>query len=205
MSIQLELPVSAATRRQEGVIRDLSDYGSPQPARPLASVPTQQRPRRSVAQRADRALRNIAAARLRAAALPGSEERAKLTPEQIVDRRTSLADAQIALSVARGVALDDIDSFSGRSMSRHAYDAARHSWISLIKFHGFNDDYDKQPMNEFLTWWAERRPQYLAGDDWLAAGMTAHREYWQSVGRGCGAPYCEVHGDDSLASKVAGE
>jgi hypothetical protein len=203
MSIQLELPV--AERRQTDVIRDLSDYDSPQTARPLGSVPTRQRPRRSVAQRADRALRNIAAARLRAAALPGSEERSKLTPEQIVDRRTSLADAQIALSVARGVALDDIDSFSGRSMSRNAYDAARYSWISLIKFHGFNDDYDQQPLNEFLAWWAERRPQYLDGDDWLAAGMAAHHEYWQGVGHGCGAPYCDVHSNDSLAPKAADE
>lgn len=181
MSIQLELPASAATRRQENVIRDLSAYGK-------ARAPQTGRPRVS-----DRALRNAAAARLRAAALPSSEERAKLTPEQIVDRRTSLADAQIALCVARGVALDDIDSFSGYSMSRSAYDAARHSWISLIKFHGFNDDYDQQPLDKALAWWAERRPQYLAGDDWLAAGMAAHREYWRGIGHGCGAPYCEVH------------
>lgn len=195
MSVQLELPV--AERRETDVIRDLSDYGNPQTARPLASVPTQQRPRRSVAQRADRALRNIAAARLRAAALPGSEERAKLTSEQIVDRRTSLADAQIALCAARGVPLDDIDPFSGYSMSRSAYDAARHSWISLIKFHGFNDDYDQQPLGKALAWWAERRPQYLAGDDWLAAGMAAHREYWEGLGYGCGGPYCELHAESS--------
>lgn len=193
MSIQLELPVSAVTRQQATVIRDLSDYGK-------GRTSQARRPRGS-----DRALRNAAAARLRAAALPDSEQRAKLTPEQIVDRRTSLADAQIALSVARGVALDDIDSFSGRSMSRNAYDAARHSWISLIKFHGFNDDYDQQPLNEFLAWWAERRPQYLDGDDWLAAGMAAHHKYWQGVGHGCGAPYCDVHSNDCLAPKAADE
>jgi hypothetical protein len=185
VSIQLELPVSAATRQQETVIRDLSDYGkerASQAGRPRGS---------------DRALRNAAAARLRAAALPDSEQRVKLTPEQIVDRRTSLADAQIALSVARGVSLDDIDPFSGYSMSRSAYDAARHSWISLIKFHGFNDDYDQQPLDEALAWWAERRPQYLVGDDWLAAGMAAHCEYWQGLGYGCGGPYCETHAEDS--------
>lgn len=186
MSTQLELPI--VERRQADVIRDLSDYGkarAPQTGRLHIS---------------DRALRNAAAARLRAAALPGSEERAKLAPEQIVDRRTSLADAQIALSVARGVALEDIDSFSGCSMSRRAYDAVRHSWISLIKFHGFNDDYDQQPLDKALTWWAERRPQYLSGDDWLVAGLTAHHEYWQGLGHGCGAPYCEMHGESPKAS-----
>ncbi|MCX4911835.1 hypothetical protein [Streptomyces sp. NBC_00878] len=179
MSIQLEFPVS--DRRPTDVIRDLSDYGK-------ARAPQMERPRAS-----DQSLRNIAAARLRATALPGSEERAKLTSEQIVDRRTSLADAQIALSAARGVSLDDIDPFSGYSTSRRAYGAVRHSWISLIKFHGFNDGYDQQPLDEALAWWAERRPQYLDGDDWLAAGMAAHREYWQGVGRGCGAPYCDGH------------
>lgn len=204
MSVQLELPVSEATCRQQDVIRDLSDYDSPQAVHPHASSPTRQRPHRAAASVASRALRNSAAARLRAAAVH-REERAKLTPEQIVDRRTSLADSQIALSVARGVALDDIDPFSGCSMSHGAYGAARHSWISLIKFHGFNDDYDQPSLDEVLAWWAERRPQYLDGDDWLAAGMSAHREYWQSVGHGCGAPYCEVHGDDTLAQKAAGE
>lgn len=195
MSTQLELPMGATpARRQTDVIRDLSDYGSPQAALPHTSGPTQ-RPRRSTAQRDSRALRNIAAARRRANALPDSEERAKLAPEQIVDRRTSLADAQIALCVARGVALDDIDPFSGYSMSRSAYDAARHSWISFIKFQGFNEGYDQQPLDKALAFWLERRPQYLNGDDWLAAGMAAHRKYWQGLGHGCGAPYCEMHGE----------
>ena len=205
MSVQLELPVSTAHRRQRDVIRDLSDYGDPQAPRPQAVSPTRQLPHSPVRQSEGRALRNAAAARLRAAALPGSEERAKLTPEQIVDRRTSLADAQIALCVARGVALDDIDPFSGYSMSRSAYDAARHSWISLIKFHGFNDDYDQQPLDDALAWWAERRPQYMAGDDWLAAGMAAHREYWQGLGYGCGGPYCEIHDDETTMLKAAQE
>ncbi|MFG3127310.1 hypothetical protein ACGFZU_06370 [Streptomyces tendae] len=196
MPTQLELPVV-------DVVRDLFDYGTRQGggAPDLPAQPSH----RSAAHPSGRALRNTAAARLRAAALPDSEERAKLTPAQIVDRRTSLADAQIALSVARGVSLDDIDPFSGYSMSRRAYGAVRHSWVSLIKFHGFNDDYDQQPLDETLAWWAERRPQYLDGDDWLTAGMAAHREYWKGIGHGCGAPYCDVHSDDGLTSKEAVE
>jgi hypothetical protein len=188
VSIQLELPV--VERRQVDVVRDLSDYDDPN-----APGPTQQPPRRSVAQPADRALRRIAAARIRATALH-QEERAKLTPEQVADRRlTSLADARIALCVAQGVAFDDIDPSSGRSMSHSSFKAVRHSWISSMRYHGFNDEYEREPLDKALAFWAERRPQYLDGDDWLAAGMIAHREYWEGVGHGCGAPYCEMHSD----------
>ncbi|MEU3990065.1 hypothetical protein AB0F24_17110 [Streptomyces platensis] len=187
MSVQLELPVNVThPRRQVNVVRDLSDYDSPRAARPHASV----------AQPEDRALRRIAAARIRATALY-REERAKLTPEQIADRVTSMADARIALCVATGNSLDDIDPSSGLSMSHSSYESVRHSWISSMRYHGFNDEYDRESLDKALAFWAERRPQYLDGDDWLAAGMAAHREYWQGIGHGCGAPYCEVHGDDS--------
>lgn len=134
-------------------------------------------------------------ARLRAVAVHG-EERAKLTPEQIADRRTSLADARIALCVAHGNALDDIDPSSGLSMSHDSYESVRHSWVSSMRYHGFNDEYEREPLDKALTFWAERRPHYLDGDDWLTAGMAAHREYWQSLGYGCGAPYCEIHDTD---------
>ncbi|MGV9891759.1 hypothetical protein [Streptomyces sp. NPDC003395] len=197
VSIQLEFPV--AERRQVDVVRDLSDYGEPHP-----SGLTRQRPRRAVAQSEDRALRRIAAARIRAIALY-REERAKLAPEQVADREQSMVDARIALCIAQGVALDDIDPSSGYSMSRSSYEAVRHSWISSMRYHGFNDEYERESFDEALAFWAERRPQYLDGDDWLAAGLAAHREYWQGIGHGCGAPYCDVHSNDSLAPKAAGE
>lgn len=182
VSTQLELPIAEV--RHEDVIRDLSDYGATpvEPTRP------------SVVKR-DRALRNVAAARLRATALH-REERAKLTPEQIADRMTSLMDARIALCVAVGNSLDDIDPSSGNSMSRSSYEAARHSWISSMRYHGFNDEYGRQAFDKARAFWSERRPDYLDGDDWLAAGMDAHREYWEGIGRGCGAPYCEMHGEE---------
>lgn len=202
MSVQLELPVSAATRRQRDVIHHLSDCGSPQVARPHASGPTRQPPRRSEVQPADRALRNAAAARIRAVAVH-REERAELTPEQVADRRTSLADARIALCVATGNPLDDIDPSSGNSTSRSSYEATRHSWVSSMRYHGFNDEYDREALDKARTFWSERRPHYLDGDDWLAAGMAAHSEYWQSIGHGCGAPYCEVHGDEPTMLKAA--
>lgn len=189
MATQLELPVADA-------IRDLSDYDSREEERPYAPAVNPQLPDRSAAQPSSRAFRNIAAARLRAAAVH-REERARLTPEQVADRRTSLMDARIALCVATGNSLDDIDPSSGNSMSPNSYEATRHSWISLIKFHGFNNEYDQPPLDEALAWWTERCPQYLNEDDWLAAGMVAHVEYWQGVGHGCGAPYCEMHGESS--------
>lgn len=189
MPTQLELPVTDA-------IRDLSDYGTQREGHPHAPTPTLQPPRRSAARPSDRAFRNVAAARLRATALY-REERAKLTPEQITDRQTSMADARIAHCIAAGNSLDDIDPSSGYSMSHSSYESVRHSWISSMRYHGFNDDYDRKPLNKALAFWMERRPQYLDGDDWLGAGMAAHREHWQGIGRGCGAPYCEVHGEGS--------
>lgn len=166
MSVQLELPVSAATRRQQDVIRDLSDYGSPQAARPRASSPTRQRPRRFVAHPEDRALRRIAAARIRATALH-REERAKLTPEQVADRMTSLADARIALCVAQGNSLDDIDPASGYSLSRESYEHVRQSWRNQAKQPGWNECY-RPGLEKAITFWSERRPEFTRGDDWLA-------------------------------------
>jgi hypothetical protein len=189
MATQLELPVADA-------IRDLSDYGSREEEQPHPPAVNPQLPDRSAAQPSSRAFRDIAAARLRAAAVH-REERARLTPEQVADRMTSLMDARIALRVAVGNSLDDIDPSSGLSVSHSSYEATRHSWISSIRYHGFNEEYDREALNKALAFWTERRPQYLNEDDWLAAGMTAHREYWQGIGHGCGAPYCEMHGESS--------
>jgi hypothetical protein len=164
MSIQLELPVVG--RRQVDVIHDLSDYGSPQTVRLHASVPTQQRPHRSVAQPAERALRRIAAARIRATALH-REERSKLTPEQVADRMTSLADARIALCAAQGNSLDDIDPASGYSLSRESYERARQSWRNQAKQPGWNECY-RPDLEKAIAFWSERRPEFTEGDDWLA-------------------------------------
>lgn len=161
MSIQLELPVSAAPRCQEDVIRDLS-----------ASSPTQQRTHRSMTQSEGRALRRIAAARIRTAALH-REERAKLTPEQVVDRMTSLADARIALCVAQGTALDDIDPASGYSLSRESYERVRQSWRNQAKQPGWNECY-RPELEKAIAFWSERRPEFTEGDDWLVGLVDRH-------------------------------
>ncbi|MFD8142530.1 hypothetical protein [Streptomyces sp. NPDC059708] len=170
MSTQLELPIGE--RRQADVIRDLSDYGNPQATqaeRPHASDVNPQPPRRSAARPAGRALRNAAVLRLMAAAVH-REERAKLTPEQLADRRTSLADARIALCVAQGNALEDIDPASGYSLTRESYERARQSWRNQAKQPGWSE-YLRPDLEKAIAFWSDRRPEFTEGDDWLP-GLT---------------------------------
>lgn len=189
-------------RRQVDVLFDLSDYpkgpsapGVAEPAR--VGEQSASEPPPADVDRAKRRAVHVAASRIRRIAMsPRKQREAGWTFEQIVDYRTSMADFRIALGLAQGRALDDIDPASGYSMSRASYDAARHSWISLMKFHGFNPDYDQEPLDKAIAYWAERRPQYLAGDDWLAAGLAAHRAYWQALDHPCTCPTCD-EGDES--------
>ncbi len=189
-------------RRQVDVLFDLSDYPKGPPA-PSAATPTgargpsAQEPPLADADRAKRRAVQVAASRIRRIATSPREQRAAgWTPEQIVDYETSMADFRVALGLAQGAAFDDIDPASGYSMSRASYDATRHSWISSMKFHGFNPDYDQAPLDKAVAYWAERRPQYLVGDDWLAAGLAAHLAYWQTLDHPCTCPACD-EGDAS--------
>ncbi|MEU8101684.1 hypothetical protein [Streptomyces rubiginosohelvolus] len=177
-------------RGQVDVLFDLSDYPKGPPA-PSVAAPAQEAPSADV-DRAKRRAVHTAASRIRRIAMSPREQReAGWSPEQIVDYRTSMADFRIALCLAQGKALDDIDPASGYSMSRASYDATRHSWISSMKFHGFNPDYDQVPLNKAVAYWAERRPQFLVGDDWLAAGLAGHRTYWQTLDHPCTCPTCD--------------
>jgi len=125
----------------------------------IAPAPAQQHPR-------PRTLRRIAAARLKATAVH-REERAKLTPEQIADRKTSLADARIALCVAQGNSFDDIDPVCGYSLSRDSYERVRQSWRNQAKQPGWNECY-RPDLEKAIAFWSERRPEFTEGDDWLA-------------------------------------
>jgi hypothetical protein len=95
------------------------------------------------------------------------EERAKLSPEQVIDRETSMVDARIALCVAEGIAIDDIDPASGYSLSRKSYESVRQSWRYTIREHGWSECY-RRDLEEVLAYWAARRPEFTEGDDWLA-------------------------------------
>lgn len=101
------------------------------------------------------------------------------------DQRTSMADARIALCLKLGVAMDDIDPASGYNHSRDAYDSVRASWIWHIEQHGFNDFYDREPLEKAFAAWTRHRPQFTAGDNWLAAGRAAHRAHWAAINVTC--------------------
>lgn len=82
-----------------------------------------------------------------------------------VEQRTSVNDARIALCIALGVDVDDIDPTSGCDLTRGAYENVRHSWRWNIQMHGWNDWWERN-LNEALAWWRERRPEFVDGDDW---------------------------------------
>lgn len=105
-----------------------------------------------------------------------------------VEQRTSMDDARIALCVAVGVDLEDIDPSSGHNISRAAYGRSRDSWVRHIAEWGWSDLYDGPVLAEVMERWTARRPQFTAGDDWKAAGVAAHLE------RPCDRSSCDVHG-----------
>lgn len=116
------------------------------------------------------------------------------------DQRTSMSDARIALCLARGVAMDDIDPASGRDYSRATYDRCRRDWICQVKMHGFSDFYgDGARLADLIAYWAKVRPDFTAGDDWLADAEKAHRTCWEQDGRACSNPRCDFHPSDDHA------
>lgn len=109
------------------------------------------------------------------------------------DQRTSMADARIALNIARGVALDDIDPTTGYDYSRDAYDHCRQSWVWNIKQHGYSSVYEGAGLARAIANWTAHRPDFIAGDDWLAAATDAHHDFWASLGRPCPRESCDLH------------
>lgn len=109
------------------------------------------------------------------------------------DQRTSMSDARIALCLARGVDMNDIDPASGYNYSRAAYDRCRQSWVSNIENHGFSNLYQGAALTRAIANWTSHRPDLIAGDDWLADAEKAHLAYWEQVGIPCNAPSCDFH------------
>ncbi|MBM9509940.1 hypothetical protein [Actinacidiphila acididurans] len=113
------------------------------------------------------------------------------------DKRTSMADSRIALLIASGVDMDDIDPSMGRDYSRSHYEACRRDWIFQVKMHGFSDFYGGGDLlAHVIAYWAESRPSFLAEDDptaWLAEAEKAHRAYWEQDGHSCSNPHCDFH------------
>ncbi|GGV37376.1 hypothetical protein GCM10010293_41170 [Streptomyces griseoflavus] len=118
-------------------------------------------------------MRKVAAHRIARIAAP-REKRTHWTLSQHVDHQTSMADARIALCVAEGISLDDIDPASGYSLSRASYESVRESWRYTVKAHGWSECY-RGDLEEVRAYWSERRPEFTEGDDWLA-GLVDHCE-----------------------------
>lgn len=119
------------------------------------------------------------------------------------DKRTSMADVRIALCIARGVDMDDIDPASGYDYSRDAYDSCRGSWVWNIKQHGFDSAYDGPPLNRAIANWVAHRPDFIAGDDWLAAARAAHRAHWANAPVTCNfTGDCDICTTDDERTKV---
>lgn len=112
------------------------------------------------------------------------------------DNRTSMADARIALCVARGVDLGDIDPATGYDCSRAAYDESRRSWVLHVKEWGLSEVYDRPHLDRAIANWTHRRPEFIAGDDWLTAATVAHHAYREEKGTPCPRESCDLHGDE---------
>lgn len=115
------------------------------------------------------------------------------------DNCTSMADARIALCVARGVALDDIDPATGYNRSREAYDRCRESWVWNITQHGYSRVYEGDGLDRAVANWTVHRPDFIAGDDWLKAATKAHLAFWDGLGRPCPRESCDLHEQDTEA------
>jgi predicted metal-dependent phosphoesterase TrpH len=111
-------------------------------------------------------MRNKVATQARLRIMRLARQRDTLKTVEGVEQRTSVNDARIALCIALGVDVDDIDPTSGCDLTREAYENVRHSWRWNIQMHGWNDWWERN-LNEALAWWRERRPEFLDGDDWL--------------------------------------
>lgn len=129
-------------------------------------------------------------ARLRMMRLPGS---IGLRSVGEVEDRTDMDDARIALCVAAGVDMDDIDPSSGHDMSRRAYASSRKSWVDHIAMFGFSEFYDGPNLSKTLRRWTEWNPAYTDGDDWLKAGREAHYARQAEIGKPCDRSSCDLH------------
>lgn len=89
-------------------------------------------------------------------------------PVAAADNRTSMNDARTALCIALGVPIEDIDPASGHNLTRASYERVRASWRGHVGQFGFSEQYDRPRFEAAYGFWAARRPEFTAGDDWLS-------------------------------------
>lgn len=81
------------------------------------------------------------------------------------DWATALADCRIALSLASGVAIDDIDPSLGFNISDAAYRTVRAQWAEIADRASY---YDRGKYERTAALWRRYRPDLAA--DWPAWG-----------------------------------
>jgi hypothetical protein len=73
-----------------------------------------------------------------------------------------MSRARRLLCEAKGLQPHEIDPVTGCDLSRRSYEAARDTW----RGHGPLDDDSRPHFEKARAYWAERRPEFTAGDDW---------------------------------------
>ncbi|MFE4832963.1 hypothetical protein [Streptomyces sp. NPDC056672] len=97
------------------------------------------------------------------------------------------------MCLATGINVDDVDPTDGYNISRRAYESSRRSWVDHMRWDGLSYFYVRPHLEKVVASWTRRRPQLIEGDDWAAAGASAHLEYWQEHGGRCRSDDCLIH------------
>ncbi|MGW0846794.1 hypothetical protein ACWD26_43110 [Streptomyces sp. NPDC002787] len=97
------------------------------------------------------------------------------------------------MCLARGVDVDDIDPADGYDISRRAYESSRRGWVDIMRHSGLSYFYVRPDLEKVVASWTRRRPEFIEGDDWAAAGARAHLDYWLERGGRCRQDGCLIH------------
>ncbi|MER7688746.1 hypothetical protein [Streptomyces sp. NPDC097610] len=97
------------------------------------------------------------------------------------------------MCLATGVDVDDVDPTDGYDISRRAYESSRRSWVDSMRSSGLSYFYVRPHLEKAVASWTRRRPHFIEGDDWAAAGASAHLDYWQERGGRCRSDDCLIH------------
>jgi hypothetical protein len=113
-----------------------------------------------------------------------------LTPLEIADQQTSMADARIALNLACGVPIEMITSL-GYDNTDAAYADVRASWVRHVEESAWHGQFDWPALDKAYGYWLGARPDLAAGDDWFADGWLAHLARYPD-GQCDPHSYCEI-------------
>lgn len=91
------------------------------------------------------------------------------------DMATSRADARIALCIASGIPLEDIDASLGYNRSETSYHDIRGQHVARLREDADNPWYIRDAEAAYASW-KRMRPDLTEGDDWFAMAQTTGDE-----------------------------